>query len=140
MSALWDHVAGLIENDPFVTSLGIRLVEAAEGRIVIEMAVAERHLNFNGGCHGGAIFSVADTAFGLASNAGGVISIGIDTHMAYIRGVRAGDRLTATAEEISRSRKTGVYRVDVSRDDETVATFTGTVHITGRTWDQTVTS
>jgi len=132
MTGLAERAERLLGNDPFVQSLGIELAAAEAGRVVLEMTVAEGHLNFLGGAHGGLIFSFADTAFGLASNAGGVVSIGIDTHMAYIQGCRAGDRLRAEATEISRSRRTAVYRVDVSRDGETVATFTGTVYVTGR--------
>jgi len=138
MSEVQERVAGLIERDAFVQSLGITLVDAREGRVTIAMDVTAGHINFHGGCHGGVIFAFADTAFGLASNSGGTVSIGIDTHTAFIRGVREGDLLTATAEEISRSRKVGVYRVDVSRDGETVSTFTGTVHVTGRSVDESM--
>ena len=138
MSALVDRARRLAGADPFVRSLGIAVVAAAEGRVEVGREVGPEHLNFLGGGHGGLIFTLADTAFGLASNIGGTVSIGIDTHMAYIRGVRAGDQLSAVAEEISRSSKTAVYRVDVRRDGEAVAAFTGTVHVTGRSVDDVV--
>ena len=59
-------------------------------------------------------------------------SVGIDAHMAYVRGVETGDVIRARADEISRSRRTAVYRVEVTRAEEAVATFTGTVHVTDR--------
>ena len=98
------------------------------------MTVEARHLNFNGGCHGGAIFSLADSAFGLASNSHGPLASGIDAHITYQAGVRAGERLIARATEVSRSRRIAVYRIDVVRPEpgggETaVSSFTGTVSI-----------
>ena len=89
------------------------------------------HVSFNGTCHGGALFSLADTAFGLASNSHGVVAAGIDAHITYPRAVKVGDVLTATAVEETRSRRFATYRVIVTRGDgATVATFTGTVAIT----------
>ena len=98
------------------------------------MAVEAKHLNFNGGCHGGTIFSLADSAFGLASNSHGPLASGIAAHITYQAGVREGERLVARASEVSRSRRIAVYRIDVVRPEpeggETaVSTFTGTVSI-----------
>ena len=52
------------------------------------MTVDARHLNFNGGCHGGAIFALADSAFGLASNSHGPVAVGIDAHITFQAPVR----------------------------------------------------
>ena len=98
------------------------------------MTVDNRHLNFNGACHGGAIFALADTAFGLASNSHGPVAVGIDAHITFQAAVRCGDALLARATEIQRSRRIGVYRIDVVRADAsgaeaTVSAFTGTVFI-----------
>ena len=100
------------------------------------MTVDARHLNFNGGCHGGAIFALADSAFGLASNSHGPVASGIDAHITYQAAVAAGDTLVARASEVQRSRRIGVYRIDVVREDagggETaVSSFTGTVYVKG---------
>ena len=123
----------LIARDPFVQSLGIRCVDAGPGHAAVTLTVGEAHLNFNGTCHGGVIFALADTAFGLASNSHGLIAAGIDAHIAYHVAARAGDALTATAVEVSRTRKLGVYRVDLTRGDGTlIASFTGTVYVTTR--------
>ena len=121
------------ETDPFQRHNGIDLVDAGPTHATMRMTVARRHMNFNGGCHGGAIFALADSAFGLASNAHGVVAVGIDTHMTFQVGVREGDVLTARAVEVSRNAKLAVYRVDVTRGDGvSVASFTGTVHVTKR--------
>ena len=65
--------------------------------------VEDAHLNFNGVGHGGLTFTLADAALGFACNSHGILSPGIDVHMVYSKPVQAGDVLTATAAEISRS-------------------------------------
>jgi acyl-CoA thioesterase len=131
-----DRVRRLAARDPFVTGLGIRCVEAGPGHAAVAMAVTAAQLNFNGTCHGGAIFSLADTAFGLASNSHGMIAAGIDAHITYHVAAQVGDTLTATAVEVSRTRRIAVYRVDVTRADRTlVSSFTGTVYLTTRAHD-----
>jgi len=128
-----DRVRRLAARDAFVTGLGIRCVDAGPGRAAVAMEVTGAHLNFNGTCHGGAIFSLADTAFGLASNSHGVIAAGIDAHITYHVAAQVGDVLTATAVEVSRTRRIAVYRVDVTRADRTlISSFTGTVYLTTR--------
>ena len=88
-----------------------------------------QHLNFNGRCHGGAIFSLGDMALGLACNSHGTIAALIDGNISISTGVEPGDWLVAHATEVSRSRKVGVYRVDVSRasDQAHIACLSGTV-------------
>lgn len=128
-----ERLAGLAARDAWLNSLGISLVHAAADRVVLEMTVMDQHMNFNGTCHGGVMFSLADTAFGLASNARGVIAAAVHADIAFCAPAKAGDRLTAEAVEVSRSRRVGTYRVDVKSDAQTVvATFTGTVHVTER--------
>jgi len=128
-----NRIMRLASRDPFVTSLGIRCVEAGPGHATVTLEVGDAHLNFNGACHGGVIFALADTAFGLASNSHGMIAVGIDAHITYHVAAQRGDTLTATAVEVSRLRKIAVYRIDVTRADGTlVSSFTGTVYVTTR--------
>lgn len=125
-------VLRLAAADPFARSLGITCTEAGAGSATVTLTLEQRHLNFNGSCHGGVIFALADTAFGLASNSHGKVAAGIDAHLTYQKAAQAGDCLLARAFEVSRSRKLAVYRVDVSRaDGAVISSFTGTVYITG---------
>lgn len=125
-------VLRLAAADPFARSLGITCTQASEGSATVTLTLEQRHLNFNGTCHGGVIFALADTAFGLASNSHGKVAAGIDAHLTYQRSAQTGDSLLARAFEVSRSRKLAVYRVDVSRaDGAVISSFTGTVYITG---------
>ena len=123
----------LVERDPFVRWLGATLDRAAPGEVSLTMVMREEHMSFNGTCHGGVLFSLADTAFGLASNSHGVIAVGIHTDMAFCTPVKVGDIITAEATEISRSKRVGTYRALLSNQSgATVAVFTGTVHRTDR--------
>ena len=123
----------LIARDAFARHLGIELLEAGEGTAAVAMRVRPEHINFWGSCHGGAIFSLADTALGLACNSYGSVAALIDSHMTFSVAVQAGERLTARAEEVSRTRKLAVYRMAVLREDGVlVASLTGTVYRTGK--------
>ena len=123
----------LAAHDAFVRSLGIEVVEAWQGKCVCRVQVADRHLNFNGVVHGGLIFSLADSALGYASNAAGKMTAAIDAHIVYSRPTRAGDVLTATATEVSRTTRLATYRIDVARGDGSlVAAMTGTTFISDR--------
>jgi len=132
MSMGHTNLHALLSADPYAALLGIRFCEGGPGYAVVEMDVVGQHINFLNGGHGGAIFSLADTAFGLASNSYDKISIGIDAHIAYVKGAIVGDRLIAHAQEISRNRRTAAYRVDVKSEEGMIATFTGTVHVSSR--------
>lgn len=125
--------AKLAGRDRFVNALGIEFIDGGPGRAAIRMHIRDQHLNFMGACHGGAIFSLADTALGLASNYLGIMSVAINAHITFSAPGKKGDVLTATAVELARSKRLATYRIDVARaDGETVALFTGTVYITGK--------
>jgi acyl-CoA thioesterase len=121
----------MLEADAYARSLGVELVTVSADEIVIEMVVRPEHLNFLELGHGGMVFSLADCAFSLGSNAAGERAVAIDTHLVLTAASRLGDRLRAGVTEVSRGRTLGTYRVDVTRDDgRKVAVFTGTVLIT----------
>ncbi|MDQ6681085.1 MAG: methylmalonyl Co-A mutase-associated GTPase MeaB, partial [Pseudomonadota bacterium] len=130
------RLASFVERDGVCSTFGITLLSGAAGRAEVVMTVDTRHLNFNGACHGGAIFALADTAFGLASNSHGPVAAGIDAHITFQAAVRLGDTLVARAVEVTRSRRLAVYRIDVARPcaggpETAVSTFTGTVYLKG---------
>ena len=125
-----NQVAALVRRDRFMALLGAELMGAGSGTAVVRAVVGAEHTNFNGTCHGGFIFALADTAFGLASNSHGTVAIGIDAHVAYTAAAYEGDELTATAKEISRSRRVATYEVELQKaDGRRIARFTGTVFI-----------
>lgn len=108
----------------------MQLVDVSAESIEIALDVTDTHTNFLGVGHGGMVFSLADCAFSLGSNAAGARAVAIDTHLVLTAASRPGDRLTAVVTEASRGRTLGTYRVEVARGDgRVVGLFTGTVFI-----------
>ncbi|MDQ6629969.1 MAG: methylmalonyl Co-A mutase-associated GTPase MeaB, partial [Pseudomonadota bacterium] len=128
------RLVALAARDGLCRTLGIAVLAGGPGTAVVTMTVDARHLNFNGNGHGGAIFALADSAFGLASNSHGPLAAGIDAHITFQAGVAVGDRLIARASEMQRSRRIAMYRIEVVRTgadavETLVSCFTGTVYI-----------
>lgn len=118
----------MAEADHFARGLGIRLVSVAPGRCEVSMPVTKAMHNGVGTTHGGATFTLADFAFAIAANSHGRTAVALSTQMSYPAASHAGDTLTAVAAEESLGGRTGLYRVEVRRDDGTlVGLFTGTV-------------
>jgi acyl-CoA thioesterase len=117
--------------DPFMISLGYEGEVTAPGEARIRGQLRPEHLNNWGSAHGGYLFTLADSAFALASNSHGPLAVSLSAHMQYFRPTRVGDVVEAVAREVSLTRRTGVYQVEVSCAGELVATFTGTVYRKG---------
>ncbi|OUS15843.1 phenylacetic acid degradation protein PaaD [Gammaproteobacteria bacterium 50_400_T64] len=106
-------VAKIIGNDNVVNGLGIRLVEAEQGRAVLTMTVREDMLNSLGQCHGGMSFTLADAAFACASVSHNQAGVGAHAAMDYIRPGMLGDELTATATVRHQGRSASLVEVVV---------------------------
>ncbi len=118
----------ILANDPFSRWLGIEVIEVSEGRCTLEMTVRDDMLNGFGVCHGGILFSLADSALAFASNTHGVKALALEDNISFLHKVMSGERLRASSEELSKTRNTAVYKVTIKHGDETVAAFRGTVH------------
>ncbi len=117
-------------HDQVAVELGLEIEEVRPGFAKVKMRVSPRMLNTVRLCHGGVIFSLADFAFAVASNSHGQVAVGLSANISYPAPAKEGDLLTATAKEISRTRRTGLYEVEVRREDGTlVALFTGNVFL-----------
>ena len=118
-------------RDQFAAQNGITAVEVRPGYARAEMEVEPRHLNAVGIVQGGAIFTLADLAFAMASNSHGVVAVACQADITYMKAVAAG-RLTAVAEEISRTRKLSTCMIRVTDDvGELIALFKGIAYIKG---------
>ena len=116
------------KNDRFAKHNAIEVVSIKTGQAVAKMQVQEFHLNGADVVHGGAIFTLADFAFALASNSHNRVSLGINVSINFIHSVKCGT-LTAHAKEISKNHKLGSYNVKVYNEDaEVIADFNGMVY------------
>ncbi len=116
-------------EDIFPRKLGIELVKLSPGYCRVRMEVREDMINFHGITHGGALFTLADTAFGLASNSRGATAVALQVSVNFTAPSRPGEVLEATAQEQTLTRSTGVYDIQVEKQDGSpVALFRGTVY------------
>lgn len=123
--------AAMHERDRLAAALGIELVRVSPGEATVRLIVDERHLNGLGGCHGGAMFVLADTALAAACNSHGVDAVAATATIEFVAPVSLGSVLTATAVEAYRRGRTGFYDIDVTVDGETVALFRGRTRVVG---------
>ncbi|CAI8043827.1 Acyl-coenzyme A thioesterase PaaI, partial [Geodia barretti] len=93
---------------------GIELTEATLGRATARMTVRDGMLNSAGKCHGGVIFTLADTAFQCACNSHGRLTVSSGASIQYVRPASAGDELIAVCVERYRNRSGGGYDVTVT--------------------------
>lgn len=116
----------LAANDEASRELGIRVTVPAVGEAIATMNVRANMLNGFGICHGGYIFTLADTAFAFACNACNDVTVAAAGSIEFLSPVKLGERLQAKAVEDVRAGRRGFYTVIVTRDDgDTVALFRG---------------
>ncbi|HET7129491.1 MAG TPA: hydroxyphenylacetyl-CoA thioesterase PaaI [Gaiellaceae bacterium] len=129
MSSVQEMWAG----DSASRRLGIELDEVGEGRARVRMTVADWMLNGHGMCHGGLVFTLADTAFSLACNSGQDAAVAAACDVVFVAPAREGDVLVAEAAERTRFGRSGVYDVSVRREDGTpIAEFRGLSRVIAR--------
>jgi 2-(1,2-epoxy-1,2-dihydrophenyl)acetyl-CoA isomerase len=106
--------------------LGLQLLAIGPGSASMSMVVREDMLNGHDTCHGGFITTLADSCFAFACNAYNEITVASGFDMNLIAAARLGDELTATAHELSKSGRTGIYDIQVrNQRGQAVAAFRG---------------
>jgi acyl-CoA thioesterase len=119
----------LLERDAMSRALGMRLLQIGPGRARLSLLVRADMLNGHGSCHGGVLFSLADSAFAFACNTYNAVTVAAGATIDFIAPARQGDELTAVANEVWRSRRSGVYDVWVANQRaECIALFRGRSH------------
>jgi acyl-CoA thioesterase len=106
--------------------LGMTLDEIAPGIAVTSMVVQEHHLNGHKICHGGFIFTLADSAFAFACNSYNQLAVAQHNTVSFIAPGRLGERLVARAVETNKTGRNGIYDVTVTgENDRVIAEFRG---------------
>jgi len=123
------------EDDTASQKLGMALLHIAPGEADISMTVTKDMTNGHGNCHGGYIFTLADSAFAFACNTYNQVTVAQHCSVTYTAPGSLGDFLTASAREISRIGRSGIYDIRVTREDGTViAEFRGHSRTINRTF------
>ena len=122
------------KDDAASAGLGMSIVDIGPGRATLSMTVQPHMVNGQRIAHGGFIFTLADSAFAFACTSHNEKAVAAQGNITFIRSGRLGDRLVATAREISRSGRSGIYDVRVTVGDEVIAEFRGHSRTIGGTW------
>ena len=118
-AAMWD-------TDAASKWLGMRLDSVAPGTATMSFEVQDHHLNGHLICHGGYIFTLADSAFAFACNSYNAVTLAQQNSITYLSPGQPRERLTAIAVEVSRAGRSGIYDVTVTgSDDRKIALFRG---------------
>jgi len=105
---------------------GMQLLEIDEAYATMRLTVAPHHANGHAICHGGVTFALADSAFAFACNSRNQMNVAQFNTITYLAPAYVGDQLTATAKQVSISRRNGVYDVRVTNQDgKAIAEFRG---------------
>jgi acyl-CoA thioesterase len=113
----------LWKQDAALRSLGLERLSIKAGQVTVAMTVLPAMVNGLGITHGGAIFAFADSAFSLACNTYNERTIAAHCSISFLRPTNLGDRLVATAREVVRSARSGIYDVRVTLGDKIVSEF-----------------
>ena len=121
-----EAAAAMLATDRVGPALGMRLVKIAPGTCTLAMPVRADMGNGHGICHGGMIFTLADSAFAFACNSGGGSCVAATGSIDFLAPAHVGDELTAVATTVWRRGRTGIHEVVVTNQKgEAVALFRG---------------
>ena len=119
-------VASMFGSDAASRTLGIEILEVNPGNVRVAMTVLPEMLNGHGLCHGGILFTFADSAFAFACNSYGEPMVAAGAAIEFLAPTPQGERLTATASEVSRTARGGIYDVRITNlAGDTIALFRG---------------
>ena len=122
----WHNARAMYERDACAQAMGMEIVDMDEGYAVVTMTITPQMLNGHETCHGGQLFSLADTAFAYACNSYNKNTVASACHIDFLAPAKEGDLLEAEAVEQSASGRTGVYDITVRvAGGKTVALFRG---------------
>ena len=118
--------AAMWEGDAASRAMGMRIDAVGPGTATLSMVLAPEHLNGHGTAHGGVLFTLADSAFAFACNTYNQRTVAQQNQITYLAPGQSGELLTATAREVSRTGRSGIYDVTVTASDGTaLALFRG---------------
>ncbi len=121
----------MYEADVAVQALDISVEITGVGQAEARLEIRSEMLNGHNVCHGGYVFTLADTAFAYACNSYNKVTLAAGASIEFLQSANLGDRLVAKATERRRGGRTGFYDVVVSNQDgEEIALFRGRSHST----------
>lgn len=122
----------MYRDDACAKAMGMSIEKVEEGFAQLKMPITINMLNGHQSCHGGVLFSLADTAFAYACNSQGYAAVASMCSIDFIRPGFEGDLLTACATMKHQGKRSGLYEVEITNQDgKTLALFQGRSHRLG---------
>ncbi len=127
-------IAAQVTREPLPRLLGIRLVELRTGFAVVEMIYEPAKMdNLFRRAHGGALFALIDEAFETAGQTHGTVAVALNVNVTYVSSPDPGACLRAEAREVSRTKKTASYSIQVKdAEGRLMATCQALAYRTGK--------
>jgi acyl-CoA thioesterase len=122
------------KDDDASQGLGMEILDVKAGQATLAMTVKPHMVNGHGIAHGGFIFLLADSTFAFACNSHNERTVAAQCNISFIKPGKLGDRLVATAKEISRTGRSGIYDVRVTVDGVAIAELRGHSRTIGGKW------
>ena len=122
------------KDDDASQGLGMEILDVKAGRATLAMTVKPHMVNGHGIAHGGFIFLLADSTFAFACNSHNERAVAAQCNISFIKPGKLGDRLVATAKEISWTGRSGIYDVRVTIDGVAIAELRGHSRTVGGAW------
>lgn len=108
-----------VQTEPFARQLKMELIELEDGYSKVEMIYQPDEMNnIYQRAHGGAVFALIDEAFETAGQTDGTIAVALNVNVTYISSPEPGVKLIATAQEISRSKRTANFEIKVTDENK----------------------
>lgn len=123
-----DTARSIFSRDRYAALAGIEIVEASEGYCRARLTIEDKHLNAANLVQGGAIFTLADLAFAVASNSQGQLALAVNANISFL-GSKSSGTLYATATEVGKPKRLGAYDVLVTDEQgDIISRFNGMVY------------
>lgn len=123
-----ENLKNYFKNDRYASLTGVEIMEAGPGFCKAKLNIEDKHLNAANVVQGGAIFTLADLTFAVASNSRGQLALAVNVNISFLKG-KSNGTLYATATELADPRRIGAYDVLVTDEaDEVIARFNGLVY------------
>lgn len=124
-----EKLISFFKNDRYASLTGIEIMDISKGYCKAKLKIdPKKHLNAANVIQGGAIFTLADFAFAVASNSRGQLALAVNVNISFLKGVSEGT-IYATATELCNPKRIGAYDVIITTEnDEIIARFNGLVY------------
>jgi len=123
-----DAMKKFVQKDRYAQHIGVEILDFDKGSARARMEIGKHHQNSAGMVHGGAIFSLADAVFSVASNSHGTFAVAINVSISFFKAATSGT-LFAKAEEVSINPRLATYLITIIDDSgDKIALFQGTVY------------